>query len=78
MYIPVFWYRANRIGVWDQEKNLTLLVKDKMDLRYDLTGVHFDVTTTESSTPSVCTEAVSPMKLPPGYKAKIKACLPNC
>ena len=49
-----------------------------MDLRYDLTGVHFDVTTTESSTPSVCTEAVSPMKLPPGYKAKIKACLPNC
>ena len=66
--IPVFFHRINKIGLWDQDKGLTILVEDKMDLRQDLTGVHFDVTTTETSSPACCTETVNSLNLPLGYK----------
>ena len=60
--------RINKIATWDTIKKLTVLVYDKLDLRNDLTEVHFDVATTESFPPNIRTKAVNPFLLPSGYK----------
>ena len=71
-HTKMFCYRINKIADWNQENGLTMLVHDQMDLRYDLTEVHFDVATTESSNPSIRNKPVNPLNLPSGYRVDKK------
>ena len=67
-----FIYRINKIGHWDEAKKLTLLINDTLDLRNDLTNIHFSVATSGSFPPTVRTKAIiNPMSIPPGYRVCI-------